>query len=105
VFFLFSIGRQWPKLQVYFDESNKWIFFVGTPSNDQPLTFVLPISSDEQLTVDDLFNLKSKLCSSLSSNIGENIQRLERKKRKKNSDPSYHLGIRFQNVHHQRIYN
>jgi len=42
------------------------------------LTFVLPISSDEQLTVDDLFNLKSKLSSALGFDTGENIQRLKK---------------------------
>ncbi len=45
--------------------------------DNQPLTFVLPISSDEQLTVDDLFNLKSKLSSALKFDTGENIQRLK----------------------------
>lgn len=60
---------------MYFDQTNKWIFFVGTPSNEQALTFVLPISSDEQLTVDDLFKLQSKLSSALPSGIGDNIQR------------------------------
>ncbi|CAF2395248.1 unnamed protein product [Rotaria sp. Silwood2] len=73
VYFDLKICRKWSKLHVYFNEVNKWIFFLGKPSDDQPLTFVLPMSSDEQLTVDDLFNLKSKLSSALPSNIDENI--------------------------------
>ncbi|CAF0799027.1 unnamed protein product [Rotaria sordida] len=73
VYFDLKICRKWSKLHVYFNEINKWIFFLGRPSDDQPLTFVLPISSDEQLTVDDLFNLRSKLSSALPSNIDENI--------------------------------
>jgi hypothetical protein len=75
LFLIFYTGRKWSKLHVYFDEINKWIFFVGRLSDDQPLTFVLPISSDEQLTVDDLFNLRSKLSSALTVDVGENIQR------------------------------
>ncbi len=60
---------------MYFDEINKWIFFLGTPSDEQPLTFVLPVSSDEQLSVDDLFNLRSKLSLAVTSDIGETIHR------------------------------
>ncbi len=69
-------GRKWSKLHVYFDEIKKRIFFLGKSTDDQPLTFVLPISSDEQLTMEDLFNLKSKLSSALKFDTDENIQRL-----------------------------
>jgi hypothetical protein len=70
--FFFS-GRKWLKLHVYFNEIDKWIFFLGKISDEQPLTFVLPMSSDEQLTVDELFNLKTKLISALKFDINENI--------------------------------
>ncbi len=60
---------------MYFDEIEKWIFFLGKASDEQPLTFVLPISSEEQLTVDELFNLKSKLTSALKFDIGESVQK------------------------------
>ncbi|CAF0926656.1 unnamed protein product [Rotaria sp. Silwood1] len=73
VYFDLKICRKWSKLHVYFNEVNKWIFFIGRSSDDQPLTFVLPISNDEQLTIDDLFNLRSILSSTLPSNIHENI--------------------------------
>ncbi|CAF3175634.1 unnamed protein product [Rotaria socialis] len=73
VYFDLKICRKWSKLNTYFDEINKWIFFVGKPSDNESWTFVLPISSDEELSVDDLFNLRTKLSSSLPSNINENI--------------------------------
>jgi hypothetical protein len=71
----FDSGRKWSKLHVYFDEINQWIFFLGKLSANQPLTFVLPLSSDEQLSVDDLFNLQMKLSSALKFNPEESIQR------------------------------
>ncbi|CAF0809214.1 unnamed protein product [Adineta steineri] len=74
VYFDLKICRKWSKLNVYFDETNKWIFFLGKQSDDQPLVFVLPMSCDEQLSVDDLFNLKSKLSLALPSDITENIE-------------------------------
>ena len=71
----FRAGRKWSKLHVYFDAINKRIFFLGAPSDEQAMTFVLPISSDEQLTVDDLFQLRSSLASAVPSGIGEQVQR------------------------------
>jgi hypothetical protein len=73
VYFDLKICRKWLKLHVYFNEIDKWIFFLGKISDEQPLTFVLPMSSDEQLTVDELFNLKTKLTSALKFDINENI--------------------------------
>ncbi|CAF0886212.1 unnamed protein product [Adineta ricciae] len=69
-----KICRKWSKLHAYFDETNKWIFFIGTQSDDQPLIFVLPMSCDQQFTVDELFNLKSKLSSALPATISSDIQ-------------------------------
>jgi hypothetical protein len=71
----FGVGRKWFKLDVYFDEIQKWIFFLGQPTAQQPLTYVLPISSDEPMTTNDLFTLKSKLSSTLPSTITNDIQR------------------------------
>jgi len=68
-------GRKWTRLNVFFDERDQWIFFVGRPTDDQPLTFVLPISSDEQLTIDELFNLRMKLSQTLKSNVEEEIHK------------------------------
>ncbi|UJR28379.1 hypothetical protein I4U23_009620 [Adineta vaga] len=73
VYFDLKICRKWSKLHAYFNETDKWIFFIGTPSDDQALIFVLPMPCDKQLTVDDLFNLKSKLSPALPSDMNENI--------------------------------
>ena len=71
----FRLGRKWSKLHVYFDAINRRIFFLGAPSEKQAMTFVLPISSNEQLTVDELFQLRSALAAAVPSGIGDQVQR------------------------------
>jgi len=76
VYFDLKTCRKWPLLRIYFYGMKKWIFFVGRSTEDKPLTFVLPISNDEQLSVDDLFSFIQQFQTIVSSEIDQNIQSL-----------------------------
>lgn len=73
--FHFRLGRKWKELRVHFDEERRWIFFLGRQNDEQSLTFVLPISSDEHLSTNDLFTMKDKFLSILPRKIDEDVSR------------------------------
>ncbi|CAF0884276.1 unnamed protein product, partial [Didymodactylos carnosus] len=54
-------GRHWKILNVHYYVGKKVIFFLGSQQTTQPLVFILPVSSDDAYSTDELFNLTKNL--------------------------------------------